>query len=305
MILRSELLKTAALLMLVTQLALPVAAFSDPPAYWDNTQNGSGSTNLYAPQGQIQQPMGQQQYYQQQPNNGSFYAPANPTSVPTLQGYISTIPVGTKMSTSVSSYLSSANSQVGDQVSVTLGTDLVMGGQVVLPAGTQVQGQVVSVQPGKRLSRFGQIQMRFSRAQTPDGRIYPLSAKVITPDGTGIIKAGTGKDRAISGGKNVIGGAAVGAGIGLITGLIAGRGRADDLALRGALWGGGAGLAKSAWDRGEDVEIAPGTNLELMLDQTLSINQNQQQMIPQQQSPYNPYQPQQPYNGGVQPYSPY
>lgn len=294
--------KTALSFLLASTFVIsPLSVLADPPAYWDNTQMQQQPQYPQQPQ-YGQQPMMQQQAM---PNNGSFYAPANTGSTtPTVYGYISTIAAGTKMNTSISTYLSSANSQIGDQVSATLGSDIIQNGQVVLPAGTQIQGQVVSVQPGRRLSRFGQIQMRFNRAQTPDGRVFPLSAKVVTPDGTGIIKAGTGKDRAIGTGKNVVGGAALGAGIGLITGLIAGRGRADDLALRGALWGGAAGVGKSAWDRGDDVEVPPGTNLELVIDQTLTINQNQQQPMMQQQQPMMPYN-QQPYNGGVQPYSPY
>ena len=275
---------SAYLLALSASVAMISApAFAAAPAYWDPSgqqSSGSGSSSYYTPP--------QQNPYLTTPNSAQ---PINPyANNTTLYGSVSTIPAGTHMPVSVSSYLSSDNAQIGDPVTATLGSDIMSNGQVVLPSGSTLQGQVVSVSPGKRLSRFGQLQLRFNRAQTPDGRNYTISGRVATQDGSGIIKAGTTGQVVGKAAKNTIGGAALGAGLGAITGLLAGRSsngnrRWDDYALRGAAWGGAAGLGKTAYDRGEDVQINPGTPIDVVLDQPLSVNSASNS------NPYSPYNP--------------
>ena len=43
-------------------------------------------------------------------------------------------------------------------------------------------------------------------------------------------------------------------------------------ALRGAIVGGTVGVGKTAFDKGDDVEIGPGVNLQLQLDQSLTVS---------------------------------
>ena len=236
-----------------------------------------------------------------QQNNGSFYTPPTNTApnyntnpyqnnaIPTLKASITTIPSGTTMLTSVNTSASSASSQIGDPVSVTLSNDVIVNGMSVLPAGTIVQGSVVKVLAGRRLNRYGQLQLRFTRAETPDGHVYPLSAKIVTDDNTGIIKAGTGGDTAKKALGNTAVGSLVGAGTGLLSSLIfGGRHSLGTGMLRGAAYGGAIGLGKTAFDRGDDVEIGPGVNIQIQLDQPVTVNPSAP--VNQQYSPqYNNY----------------
>jgi hypothetical protein len=73
--------------------------------------------------------------------------------------------------------------------------------------------------------------------------------------------------------KNTLGGAAIGAATGTALGAIVGGGRRwNEGMLWGSILGAGAGLARSGVKRGEDAEVQPGTALQLMLDQPLTVN---------------------------------
>lgn len=268
--------------MLLVALSPALPGNAQTP-YWDNTSNGDqsfytptnpgynsggsgyygGNSNQYNNQSQYGQPntYGQSGYgqnsYGQQP--------------PALKGYISTAPAGTTMTATNTTYIASDTARIGDPVSVTLGYDLAMGGSIVLPAGTQIQGEVVSSIPAGRTGRQGQLQLRFNRAMLPDGRQVPLSARLITQDGTGILRGGTGMERAGGYAKNTLGGAALGAATGALLGAIKGGGKTDDYLARGAVLGGGLGLGRSIVQRGDEAELQPGTQLQIMLDQPLTL----------------------------------
>jgi hypothetical protein len=202
-------------------------------------------------------------------NNSSGYAAQQPNSI---HGYVSTAPAGTSLSVTNATYLSSESAQVGDPVSMTLGYDLAMGGQVILPSGTQVQGQVVTSMPAGRTGRNGEIAVRFNRAILPDGRVANLSAKVVTADGTGIIRGGVGSSRAGGMAKNTLGGAALGGLSGLAFGsLVGGSKKWNEGLLWGSIMGAGAGLARAGLQRGNAAEMQPGQQLQLILDQPMTL----------------------------------
>lgn len=278
---------------------MPLASFAQAP-YWDPNTGGTAQTgtdpnayygtqpqpNPYAqPQQPYTQPYGQQytQPYGQPQQYGQQYN--QQYGQPQLYGYVSSAPAGTSFSTAMATYISSQSASVGDPVSVNLSSDLSVGSGVVLPAGTNVQGEVASVRSANYTGSHGQIQLRFNRAQLPDGRVIPLSARVVTPDGTGMIKGGTTGQRLGKAAVRTVGGAAVGAGLGAILGAIRGRGRADDYALRGAAIGGTGGLISTAASRGQEAELQPGMPIQLVLTQPLTVSGAGQGM----QQPYQQY----------------
>lgn len=223
-----------------------------------NNSNPSGDTTAY--------PYGQPSYGQPSYGQPSYGQPA-------LRGHVSTAPPGTSLSVVNTTYLSSDRTYVGDPITVTLGYDLAMGGNTLLPSGTQIQGQVVSAIPAGRAGRNGQLQLRFNRAMLPDGRQIPLSARLITQDGTGIIRGGTGAQRMGNVAKNTLGSAAVGAATGTALGAIVGGGNKwNEGMLWGSILGAGTGLVRSGVQQGEEAEIHPGTQLQLMLDQPLTVS---------------------------------
>ena len=261
-------------LVLASHVALlPMASYAQAP-YWDPNTGGAAQSGTDPNAYYGSQPTTPQPQYGQQPYGQPYGQQYNQQygQQPQLYGYVSSAPAGTSFSTAMATYISSQSASVGDPVSVNLNSDLSVGNGVVLPAGTNVQGEVASVRSANYTGSHGQIQLRFSRAQLPDGRVIPLSARVVTPDGTGIIKGGTTGQRIGKAAVRTVGGAAVGAGLGAILGVIRGRGKADDYALRGAAIGGTGGLISTAASKGQEAELQPGMPIQLVLTQPLTVS---------------------------------
>ncbi len=278
--------------ILISSVMAGTVAMAQAP-YWDNSgdpnqiyytpgtqqQGQPTGASPYPSQSVYGQPSGTAPYgtppgYGSQPTQPSYYGQGDSSYSPQqpLRGYVSTAPVGTPLSTTNTTYLSSDRSRVGDPITATLGYDLAMGGNIVLPAGSQIHGQIVSAVPAGRTGRHGELQLRFNRAVLPDGRTFPLSARLVTPDGSGIIRGGTRAQRAGSVAKNTLGGAAIGAASGTALGAIVGGGRKwNEGLLWGSILGAGGGLVRSGVQRGQEAELQPGTQLQLMLDQPLTV----------------------------------
>ena len=236
------------------------------PYYNPNTYGGNQGYNSGYPQQQQNYGQPQSNYGQSQPNYGQGYGQQS------LHGYVSTVPAGTSMSVSTTNYLSSQNARIGDPVMVTLGYDLAIGGKTILPGGSQIQGEVVSSIPAGRAGRYGQLQLRFHRAMLPDGRVIPLSARLITQDGSGIIRGGVGSSSRVGNvTKNTLGGAAIGAATGTAFGaLVGGKSKWNEGLMWGSILGAAGGMGRSVIQQGEEAELQPGTQLQIMLDQPLT-----------------------------------
>lgn len=197
----------------------------------------------------------------------TYNQPAQGYSLPPLQGRVVSAPAGTTVPGMTTYTISSQTSRVGDRVAVTLGSGLNGNGGVVLPAGTTVEGQIVEVAKANRFfSRSGKLNIRFNTAVTPDGRRIPISAKIATADGTGILTAGTTatrlKETAISGALGAGTGAVLGTALGGITGST-GKG-----AIYGTAIGSGLGLVAG---KGQDVVLPSNAKLDIVLDQPLTV----------------------------------
>lgn len=223
-------------------------------------------------------------------NNGQQLAP--------LQGYVASAPAGTVLSATNAVHISSEYSHVGDRISATLGSPIYAGSGVLVPAGSQLDGQVVFVQPAQRGNRNGQIELRFTAARTPSGQTIPLSAKIKTEDGTGVIKGGSTKGAvgraAVKTGVGAGLGAALGTAMGPLSGGSVGRG-----AIYGTAVGAGAGLLAAMASKGNEAVLPAGEPVDIVLDQALSASpaqgnyggaNYQQQQQPSYGQPYNqPY----------------
>lgn len=228
-------------------------------------------------QGQYQGQYQQQQQYQ---------------SPSTLQGYVATAPVGTVMSAMLASPISSQFVHPGDHFTATLGSDMAAGGGVILPAGTQLDGQVASVQKAGMTGKNGSLDVRFVGATLPNGQHVPLSARIKTDDNSGVIKGGTTLGRvggtAVRTGVGAGLGAALGTAMGPLSGGHVGRG-----AIYGTALGGGLGLASELFAKGKDAIIPSDKPVNIVLDQPLTVGpqsgygQSQQYQYNQYQQPNN------------------
>lgn len=190
--------------------------------------------------------------------------------LPPLQGSVMVAPAGTSLAVTATTSLSSAVSRVGDPIITRLSSDLYASGGLLLPAGSIIEGRITEVQSAGRTGKNGMIAVRFTTAQTPNGQRVPISARIATEDGTGIIKGGSTAGRV---GKTFLQ-TAIGAGIGAALGTAlapAAGGRVGKGAAYGTAIGAGAGLLSNLARTGKEAELPSGTQLQVVLDQPLTL----------------------------------
>lgn len=186
-----------------------------------------------------------------------------------LQGRVVTAPAGTNLSASVNTPISSEYARVGDRFNLTLGGDLSSGGGLVLPAGSQLEAQVVSVVQAGHGGRNGQLDIRLTSATLPNGQRVSLSGRLQTEDGTGIIKGGSTAGRVGRAALTTGVGAGLGAALGTAMGPLSG-GRVGRGAIYGTAIGGGLGLAGAALQKGKEA-VLPSGPVNVVLDQPLTV----------------------------------
>ncbi|PYX02186.1 MAG: hypothetical protein DMG86_08015 [Acidobacteria bacterium] len=132
------------------------------------------------------------------------------------------IPAGTQLQVRIIEKLSSEQASVGDQFHGTFAAPVVVNGRTQFSKGTDVTGEVTSVERSGRLSRPGELHLSL-RTVRSGGRTYAIAADPFVIKGESHTKSNVTK----------IGG---GAGLGALIGAIAGGGK-------GAAIGAGVGAA--------------------------------------------------------------
>jgi hypothetical protein len=141
-----------------------------------------------------------------------------------------------------------------DPVLAELTEDVVVDGDLLLPAGAEVNGHVVSAVRSGRVKGRARLVVKFDEIRV-GSRSYPISA-------TGFdVTAGSskGKDAKIAGGA---------AAAGTLIGAIAGGGSG---AAKGAVIGGAAGGAAVLATRGVEVVLESGSEYKLKLEKSLRL----------------------------------
>jgi len=163
-------------------------------------------------------------------------APATATAAPA----VATVPAGTRLTVRMSSDLDSKRHSSGHKFTTSLEGDLVAGGQVVVPRGSKVYGQLVSAKSSGRLAGRSEMTIVLTDIMI-NNQLVPITTSEVKA-----LTEGTGGDTA----KKVATGAAIGA--------LAGGSRG---ARGGAKWGAGAAILT----RGNQINIPRGTMLEFSL----------------------------------------
>ena len=156
------------------------------------------------------------------------------------------LPAGTEVDARLTTRLSSDDAQVEDRVEATTMVDLYQGDDLVVPAGSMLEGYVSSVERASRTDRKGSLTVMFTKL-TVNGRAHDARAYV-----TQALES-----EGIKGEAERIG---AGAGIGAIIGGILGGVKG---AIAGILIGGGGVIAAT---EGKDVHLEPGTVLRVRFD---------------------------------------
>jgi len=184
---------------------------------------------------------------------------APPQSAPRVAESVRvTVPQGTEVDVTLSTDVGSETSQVGDSVTATTMSAVVVGDRVAIPQGSTLHGQVTEVLAGtkglKISEKGGVVVLSFDTVRTPEGSSTPISASITR------LASSKGKTSGIIGGS-----AAGGALIGKILG-----GDTKDAAV-GAVLGGAIGTGIAAGTKGQELKIPAGTQLTMVLDRELSI----------------------------------
>ena len=161
------------------------------------------------------------------------------------------IPAGSEVDVRLQQRLSSEDAQVEDRVLATTMVDLFRGEELLVPAGSTLEGYVSSVDRASRTDRKGELTIMFTKL-TVKGRTYDIRGYVTQALESEGIKGEVAKVGA-------------GAGVGAIIGGILGGTKG---ALAGILIGGGGVLAAT---EGEDVELEAGTILRVRFDTAVPL----------------------------------
>jgi hypothetical protein len=187
-------------------------------------------------------------------------APAAPTQTPQAAPVVPakpstvTIPDGTELTIRLIDPVDSEKNQAGDTFHATLAQPIMVGSEIVIPQGADVEGRVVEAKNAAHFSGSSSLTLELSRLMI-NGKSYTLQTDQWSKQGTA-----RGKNTA----AKVGGGAALGA----IIGGIAGGGKGAAI---GAGVGAGAGTGVQAATRGQQVKLGPEAELNFRLQNSLTV----------------------------------
>lgn len=198
----------------------------------------------------------------QQPGDNSNPAASNSTSQPNGSGapeqprepVTVTVPAGKVLSVRLSDEVGSKVSQAGQSFGGSLAKAVEVNGEVVIPAGARVQGEVVDAKAMGRFKGGALLQLRLNSIRV-GGEDMPVHTALFTQT-----MKGKGKRSAA-----MIGG---GAGLGALIGGLAGGGKGAAI---GAAAGAGAGTAGTAYTGNKEIVLPAESAVPFTLNESLKI----------------------------------
>ncbi len=190
-----------------------------------------------------------------------------------LKGNVVMVPASTTFTAVSMMPLSSESTKLGDNVVFYLDTDFYYGNHLIASQGSRLNGTVIMVKRAGAANKPGKLQVRFTNIVTPTGQMIPISASILTNDGTGVLKAGTAMDVT----KNYIKTAGIGAATGALFGTALGAlssGKVGKGAIYGTALGGGTALISTLFERGGNVEVPQSVQMNIILDQPVTVSSN-------------------------------
>jgi type IV secretion system protein VirB10 len=189
------------------------------------------------------------------------------------------VPAGTKVLLQLRSAINTKSAKQGDGVYLASTFPVVVGTRVLIPAGVYVQGSIDRVVRAGHVKGKSELDMHFTSIIFPNGTVVEIPGIVnslpgarkqtVKDDGEGTIEQSPDKGR--NAGEVAKIAIPTGGTVGSIGGLAGGH------PLAGGLAGIGAGLAAaglvSLFTRGADVNIESGSQVEMMLQRPLVLEE--------------------------------
>jgi len=163
--------------------------------------------------------------------------------------------VGTALSGSLQSTLSTDKSQVGEAVRLRVTEPVVVEGRTVVPVGSFVHGTVTHVRSAGRVHGAAELTVRFTELEVASGDRHAITCEPLRR----VIK-GDGKETA----AEIGGGTAVG---GILGGVIGGK----DGALKGGAIGAAVGTGIAVGTKGDQIVIPAGENVKVTLTVPITL----------------------------------
>lgn len=180
------------------------------------------------------------------------------------------VPVGTRLPLVLHNAVSTRSAHAGDPVYLETLFPILLGGKIVIPAGSYVSGEVVQLKHVRRIHGYDQVQIRLNNLILPNGYEASFDAKPTdagtggreTVNNEGTIKSDTDKARTTIGVAST-------AGEGAIIGAVAtGTGKGAGI---GAGIGAAGGLLAALFSHGPAAELPRGTTLDVELNRPLYL----------------------------------
>ena len=204
-------------------------------------------------------------------------AAAAPASAGSVAKRTYTVPAGTKVLLQLRSSVNTKSAKAGDGVYLASTFPVVVGNRVMIPAGVYVQGVVDRVERAGHVKGRAQLDMHFTSMIFPNGSVVEIpglvnslpgaSKQSVKNDGEGTIEQAGDKTRNM--GKVAEVSVPTGGTVGSVAGLGSGHPLAGGLA--GIVGGVGAAALVSLFTRGADVNIEQGTQVEMVLQRPLLL----------------------------------
>ena len=183
------------------------------------------------------------------------------------------IPAGTHVLLHLENSVNTRTAKQGDYVYLRTASPISNGSQIVVPVGSYVQGIVAHVQRSGRVKGRAELGIRLETLTLPGGKVLRFAPRLESVDSGGTDQKVGEKETTITQGgskgkdtENVVIWAGRGAAIGGIS----------DRSWKGAGIGGGigsaVGLATVLATRGREVELHPGSSLDVVFDRPLTLD---------------------------------
>jgi hypothetical protein len=169
-----------------------------------------------------------------------------------------TVPAGTVLDAEFTKGVASNTSSPGESFRVRVARDVMEDGEVAIPAGAEILGEVTEAVPLRRIGGKAKLGLRFTDLVLPSGVTVPIEASFVQQG-----RSETGKDAATIGG---------GAAAGAILGRVLGKGNRSKGSVIGAILGAAVGTAVASKTPGEEVVIPEGTVVSLKLDDAVQVD---------------------------------
>lgn len=188
-----------------------------------------------------------------------------PKQQETLSGSIISVPRGESFYATFDSGLSSGSMDKNDRITARLTDDWIYNGIMLAPAGSLIYGSATAAKSAGLAYGTGSLEITFNKVMLPNGNMINIVSKPIQ------LSAKSKRAQNIT--RNVLIGAATTMLIGAVFTAIGGGG--DDwgrnMIVAGSIGAAGGGI-RSLTQRGEDVYIPNGTNVEIILTEPINIS---------------------------------